>query len=151
MPAKGSRKLFCKRGHLFSEVGRDKDFSCKRCKHERESAWRKANPEMYRSYQRGWDARNRERKNARSRQYRREHPESQQNTHLKNRYGLTIETRAAILTEQGNKCAKTDHDHVTNVLRGQLCHHCNVMLGQAKDNISTLVNAIEYLKKYAVS
>lgn len=36
-------------------------------------------------------------------------------------------------------------------IRGMLCSNCNTMLGQAKDNINTLLNAVEYLKKYASS
>jgi hypothetical protein len=79
---------------------------------------------------------------------------------LKSTYGLTIEQYDFILESQGNCCAicKTDtpngkgrfhvdHDHATNEVRGLLCHHCNLALGNFKDNVSTLLSAIEYLNK----
>lgn len=41
-----------------------------------------------------------------------------------------------------------DHCHTTGKVRGILCHHCNLMLGNAKDNTFVLSNAIKYLEKY---
>jgi hypothetical protein len=40
-----------------------------------------------------------------------------------------------------------DHDHKTHEFRGLLCSTCNTGLGHFKDNIDTLLEAIEYLKK----
>ena len=39
-----------------------------------------------------------------------------------------------------------DHDHKTGKVRGLLCHHCNLVLGHAKDETLTLKNAITYLE-----
>jgi hypothetical protein len=39
-----------------------------------------------------------------------------------------------------------DHSHGTGKFRGMLCHHCNRGLGNFKDNIQNLENAILYLK-----
>jgi len=39
-----------------------------------------------------------------------------------------------------------DHCHESGDVRGLLCTNCNIMLGQAKDNINILQNAIDYLK-----
>lgn len=38
-----------------------------------------------------------------------------------------------------------DHCHKTNTVRGLLCHNCNLLIGHAKDNVSVLKAAIEYL------
>ena len=42
-----------------------------------------------------------------------------------------------------------DHDHKTGLGRDWLCDSCNTGLGRFKDNITTLENAIRYLKKHA--
>ena len=81
------------------------------------------------------------------------------------RYGIDHAERDAMLAEQGGVCAVcgtdeplgrgwiVDHDHSCcsgikscgNCVRGILCHKCNLMLGQANDNIDTLTSAIAYL------
>lgn len=81
------------------------------------------------------------------------------------RYGITHAQRDEILAEQGNVCAicgtdepqgrgwVTDHDHSCcsgirscgNCVRGILCARCNFMLGNARDSVSTLISAINYL------
>lgn len=64
-----------------------------------------------------------------------------------------------LLAKQGGICAicKTDepkgtgwhgdHDHVSGRLRGALCHHCNVGLGNFKDSTLLLRRAISYLAR----
>lgn len=86
-----------------------------------------------------------------------------QDSHLRRKYGITIDDYALKFSEQNGKCAickatptkvnrankkmlVVDHDHYTLAVRGLLCHRCNVMLGFADDNIDLLANAIEYLK-----
>jgi len=39
-----------------------------------------------------------------------------------------------------------DHCHKTGIVRGALCSFCNMGLGHFKDNITSLTNAIKYLK-----
>jgi len=39
-----------------------------------------------------------------------------------------------------------DHDHTTGKFRGLLCHRCNTGIGNFKENIQSLKNAIEYLE-----
>lgn len=38
-----------------------------------------------------------------------------------------------------------DHCHTTDKFRGWLCHHCNLMLGYARDRADLLVKAAAYL------
>lgn len=66
-----------------------------------------------------------------------------------------------MIASQDNKCAicatvfvktpQIDHDHITRQNRGLLCQFCNLVLGNAKDQISILENAIKYLRKYGES
>lgn len=39
-----------------------------------------------------------------------------------------------------------DHDHDTGQVRGLLCRYCNLMLGNAFDNVSRLNRGGEYLQ-----
>ncbi|MET7788130.1 endonuclease domain-containing protein [Streptomyces sp900116325] len=41
-----------------------------------------------------------------------------------------------------------DHDHATGKIRALLCHHCNLLLGNAKDSAERLRQAIEYLERH---
>ena len=78
---------------------------------------------------------------------------------LKCRYGLTMADKAQMLADQNNQCAicripfddtcrpELDHCHISGKNRGWLCHACNVLLGQAKDSVDTLLRAVVYLQK----
>ena len=76
-------------------------------------------------------------------------------------YGLTHDEYMALLEAQGGACAicrdsagqralAVDHDHVTSAIRGLLCDRCNPLLGYARDSITILEAAIEYLKRNQV-
>jgi len=39
-----------------------------------------------------------------------------------------------------------DHEHSTNLARGFLCHHCNLIIGHAYDNPEILRAAVQYLE-----
>lgn len=74
------------------------------------------------------------------------------------RYGLTEESYNALLESQNNMCAiclgpnttkhgwHIDHNHITGETRGILCHHCNLMIGNAKESILRLEQGIAYLE-----
>jgi hypothetical protein len=77
---------------------------------------------------------------------------------FKSKYGITVEQRDALFKAQGFVCAicasptpntksgwHTDHDHQTGRVRGVLCHHCNLLLGNARDNPLILSSAARYL------
>ena len=78
---------------------------------------------------------------------------------------MTLEQYDLLLSSQDNKCAickghitefkynlAVDHNHTCcpskqscgNCIRGLLCSNCNLLLGNAQDNIAILLNAIEY-------
>jgi hypothetical protein len=40
-----------------------------------------------------------------------------------------------------------DHDHITKIFRGLLCHSCNVSLGLLGDSIEVLESGIKYLRR----
>lgn len=77
------------------------------------------------------------------------------------KYGLTPDQYDEMLKAQNGVCKickqppglgstkgnvlYVDHCHESNKIRGLLCHHCNLMLGNAKDNVEILKAAIAYL------
>jgi hypothetical protein len=76
---------------------------------------------------------------------------------LKTLYGVTPEQYDTMWLLQDGKCAickepdpnkslSVDHDHVTGKARKLLCCDCNFVIGNAKERIDVLENAIEYLK-----
>lgn len=76
------------------------------------------------------------------------------------KYGLTPEDFDILWKSQSGCCAicskplvdaghdglHVDHDHVTGVVRGLLCAHCNRGLGQFRDSAELLERASRYLK-----
>lgn len=80
------------------------------------------------------------------------------------KYGLTIETWDTKFAEQGFCCAacladdpgckdgwRTDHCHRTGLVRGILCHHCNVALGHLRDRLDRIDALRNYLESYNVA
>ncbi len=75
-------------------------------------------------------------------------------------YGITGEQYAAMLAEQGGKCAickrtprakrlAVDHNHKTGAVRGLLCSRCNRgILGHADDSLERLRSAVAYMERY---
>jgi hypothetical protein len=84
------------------------------------------------------------------------HKRDQKNRYLKSRYGITIDRYDAMYEQQEGKCAicraedsdqfAVDHCHKTGKVRGLLCRSCNLGIGQLKDDIEVLSNAITYLQ-----
>jgi hypothetical protein len=75
----------------------------------------------------------------RKRNYR---PEDKRRWQLKTRYGLTPDDVDGMLKRQEGLCAvcskilgkfHIDHCHTTGVVRGLLCHRCNVLIGALDD------------------
>ncbi len=79
---------------------------------------------------------------------------------LKRFYNMSVEEYNALLSTQGNVCAicgcnepggrgrwHVDHNHLTGINRGLLCHHCNVGLGHFFDDAGLLRKAAIYLER----
>lgn len=79
--------------------------------------------------------------------------------HQKRKYGFLPGEWDAMFAAQDNSCAicgaddpgsrqgwHTDHDHGTGVVRGILCHGCNIGLGGFRDDPARLMAASEYLE-----
>ena len=82
---------------------------------------------------------------------------------LQRAYGITVADYERILASQGGVCAicrraamnrlgrrmPVDHDHVTGVVRGILCHWCNVGIGSLGDDPDRLESAARYVRDRA--
>jgi Recombination endonuclease VII len=109
---------------------------------ERAQRWQRENPERHRATQREYVASGR--KSASSRK-----------SHLKRKYGLTLEAFDQMLASQGGGCAicgrpdadNVDHDHETGRVRGILCWNCNIAVGQFEDSVDRVVMAAGYLSR----
>ena len=131
----------CKDGHLNI---------CRQCTMTRTNAYRRANPQRNKKYHAEWRSKNPTRAK-----------EINRNSRIRCTYGLTHLDYLTLLLKQNHGCAicgtakrgrhkrfHIDHCHATGKVRGLLCHHCNLMLGNAKDNIETLATAITYLSRH---
>lgn len=82
---------------------------------------------------------------------------------LRRQYGLDAADFASWARRQGDVCAicrepgsstrgarlHVDHDHSTGLVRGLLCTNCNRGLGYFKDSVERLIDAAEYLERFA--
>jgi hypothetical protein len=82
--------------------------------------------------------------------------ECSKHLHLKSAYGITLDEFNKMAVLQENKCAicnqidpdlVVDHNHITKKIRGLLCSSCNIGLGCFKDDVISLLNAVNYLIK----
>jgi hypothetical protein len=116
---------------------------------EREREKRESSKPGYRERQAEW---NKARREQNPEEYRR----SLRAAQLRN-YGLTEREYREMHQAQNGLCAicgnpqisgrelSIDHDHKTGIVRGLLCHKCNLGIGYFQENIAYLENAIAYL------
>lgn len=95
----------------------------------------------------------------RDRARRRSNPEAVRAMNYKSKYGITLDEYDEMFDKQNGVCAicgmvwvggkrlLVDHDHKTGLVRGLLCHRCNVALGLVGDDITLLSNLSAYLEK----
>lgn len=79
---------------------------------------------------------------------------------LKRSFNMTPEQYNEILISQECKCAvchedcirydklSVDHDHITNQVRGLLCHRCNAALGLLRDDEKIIYSLLCYIQKF---
>jgi len=113
---------------------------------ERAQRWRDANRERHLENQRRYAADGRKQL-------------ANRKSHLKRKYGLTVEEYDAMLAAQGGVCAicrrpprdgsalHVDHDHATGEVRGLLCFTCNNALGDLGDEVERAVQVLAYLDR----
>ncbi len=103
---------------------------CKTCVREKNYAYRAKNPAKYKGYD------------------------------LKRSFGISVEDYNRMFEMQRGVCAccgvhqsevritfSVDHCHQTGRIRGLLCHHCNVGIGQFKEDVKRMEAAIAYLRR----
>ena len=140
-----------KSNDFFSVRKKSKDglqSKCKECKSLYEKNLRLKHPERYKRYRRN----NKSNKIYLFR-YKHNFERDEALEMLRKQGGCAI--CKVVLPEDGGHWY-VDHDHncckqltsCEKCRRGILCRGCNLMLGQAKDNIEILLRAIEYLNKY---
>jgi hypothetical protein len=75
--------------------------------------------------------------------------------HLRHRYGIGVADVERMLEAQDGKCLicekpepeHVDHDHGTGKVRGILCFNCNQGLGNFRDDMRSLIRAVDYLMR----
>ena len=152
----------CKIEKEITEFSKDKNekdgytYNCKVCRNKRYNEWAKNNKDKIRE-------KNAKKSESRKAYYQSERGvESSRRAHLKRKYNMTLENYGELLEKQNGVCEicgepegcvrntflAVDHCHNTNKVRGLLCTSCNRAIGLLKENINTLNNMIEYIKKH---
>jgi hypothetical protein len=130
---------------------------CKKCNLAARAAKYRENPRPTIERVMRWQKANREQYQARQREYLESGKKSISNrkSHLKRKYGLTLEAFDALLASQGGGCAicgkpdadNVDHDHATGRVRGILCFKCNVAIGLVDEDSGRALAAAAYLDR----
>jgi len=112
-----------------------------------------------------YNKQHRKEKNARQRLYLKRHPNRIRNYNLKRYFGKDLKWYDHMIKVQGGKCAicgesetatwrgkvkalAVDHNHATGTVRQLLCARCNLVVGQAGEDIELLLKAALYLEKW---
>ena len=129
---------------------------------EKSKNWERDNPEKRAKISKRYKEKVRSRDCIKRNLDRKMFPDKDKNQRLKNKYSITLDEFNNKVEKQNHVCAicKThmskpcvDHDHKCcsqnkrscgKCIRGILCDACNRLLGDAKDSIECLQNAIKY-------
>ena len=94
--------------------------------------------------------------------WRKENPEQFAICAIKNKYKVDLETATSLYLRSMQNCECcglawcidmpkrliVDHNHNTGVVRGILCHQCNVTLGLLKEDSDRITKLLEYNRKH---
>jgi hypothetical protein len=77
--------------------------------------------------------------------------------HYIRKYNLSAEKAEMLADNRHGECGiclsvtnlVVDHCHKTGIVRERICSACNSAIGYAKENLRTLENIIDYLKRHA--
>lgn len=165
-------KRVCRRGHHPALTWR----RCAFCDTKQHARWYEQRKEQVREYNKKYSAQTRIREYRRKKTAEYREQESVRLAHntrerqrrkdkryafvrLVRSYGLEVIDFAYMLRGQDFRCATCrevleigkethiDHCHTTERVRGILCGHCNVALGQARDNPATLRALADYIER----
>jgi len=109
------------------------------------TGWNKKNRVYHREYDKKWRAKN---------------STKRRSSYLKRAYEITLEEYELIKAIQESRCAiclqkanriVIDHCHKSKKIHGLLCTTCNAGIGQFKDDLALLKEAIKYLQRHATS
>lgn len=149
------QKTCKKHGELdkkYIMIREGKYLRCKLCVFERNNRWRKNHPNKVKEIKRNTYLRHigKYSREAILRKYKnitREEYEKLLEYH-NNKCGICNREETRIARKDGTASPLSiDHDHKTGKIRGLLCNQCNRALGFFEDSISSLTNAIDYLKR----
>ena len=131
---------------------------CKFCLKIKKAQYYQENKAKLQAKQKEYNAINSKQNAKRSKNWKLKNPDKVKQYRL-NKYGITLDHRNNLLKIQNSCCAicgtkikgqiNIDHCHKTGAVREILCSPCNFLLGNCKDNIDILQNAIRYLQKHA--
>lgn len=135
---------------------------CKACNLAAQAARNRANPQRNRDRVRQWQREHPDRVAEKAAEYRASGRKaiSNRKSHLKRRFGLTIEMYDQMLAQQGGVCRlcgrppapdrslHVDHDHSTGRVRSLLCFTCNNALGDFEDDPVRLMAAASYVAEH---
>lgn len=99
-------------------------------------------------------------------EHRKTYPVNWKETHLKAKFGISLDDYIKLAVEQDGKCAickqpetqlrggklkmlAVDHCHTSGKIRGLLCVACNQAIGKLRDDTIILESAIGYLVKHS--
>ena len=132
---------------------------CKDCNLAIRAAKYRDNPRPYIERAQRWQRENPDRYKAKLREYAESGKKklSDRKSHLKRKYGMTLEDFDLRLAGQGGGCAicgaenadNIDHHHTSGLVRGILCFRCNVAVGQLDEDPNRARLLAAYLDRHA--